>query len=93
MIKIGLREANVYFTKYIKMVRQGKEIILTERGTPIAIIRPILPEKASPEERIMEMEKQGKLKRSEKRTFSFRRLIQAPGKSVSEAVLEERDER
>jgi prevent-host-death family protein len=93
MIKIGLREANIHFTKYIKMVRQGKEVIVTDRGTPIASIRPVLQEKASPEERILEMEKQGILKRPVKKAFFFHKLIHVPGKSISGAVMEERDER
>lgn len=93
MIKVGLREANIHFSKYIQMVKQGKEIIVTDRGTPIAAIRPILQGKASPEERIAEMEKQGLLKRPARKAFAFRKLIRVPGKPISQALMEERDER
>jgi prevent-host-death family protein len=41
METVGLREANVHFTSYIKKVRAGAEIVLTDRGTPVAIIKPI----------------------------------------------------
>lgn len=40
-MKLGLREANQQFSKAIKAVRAGKEVILTERGRPIAVIKPI----------------------------------------------------
>ena len=40
-MKLGLREANQHFSKAIKAVRAGKEVILTERGQPIAVIKPI----------------------------------------------------
>ena len=39
--KVSLREANMHFHKYIKMVRQGQEIVVTERGTPIAVLKPL----------------------------------------------------
>ncbi len=93
MIKVGLRDANIHFSKYIKMVKQGKEIIVTDRGTPIAAIRPIVQGQASPEERILALEKQGILKRPIRKAFTFHKLVDIPGKPVSKAVLEERDER
>jgi prevent-host-death family protein len=40
-MKLGLREANQHFSKAIKAVRAGKEVVLTERGQPIAVITPI----------------------------------------------------
>ena len=40
-MKLGLREANQQFSKAIRAVRAGKEVVLTERGRPIAIIKPI----------------------------------------------------
>ncbi len=40
-MRIGLREANQKFSKAIRAVREGEEVILTERGKPIAVIRPI----------------------------------------------------
>ena len=45
-MKLGLREANQHFSKAIKAVRAGKEVILTERGRPIAVITPIRDEQA-----------------------------------------------
>ena len=45
-MKLGLREANQHFSKAIKAVRAGQEVILTERGHPIAVIRPIRSEQA-----------------------------------------------
>ena len=45
-MKLGLREANQRFSKAIKAVRAGKEVVLTERGHPIAVIKPIKAESA-----------------------------------------------
>ena len=46
-MRLGLREANQNFSKAIKAVREGKEVILTERGKPIAVIKPLKPAKGS----------------------------------------------
>ena len=40
-MKLGLREANQHFSKAIKAVRAGEEVVLTERGRPIAVIKRI----------------------------------------------------
>jgi prevent-host-death family protein len=40
-MRLGLREANQRFSKAIRAVRAGKEVVLTERGHPIAVIKPI----------------------------------------------------
>jgi len=43
-MRLGLREANQRFSKAIRAVRAGKEVVLTERGHPIAVIKPIASE-------------------------------------------------
>ena len=40
-MRLGLREANRHFSKAIKAVRAGKDVVLTERGRPIAVIKPL----------------------------------------------------
>lgn len=40
-MRLGLREANQQFSKAIKAVRAGKDVVLTDRGRPIAVITPI----------------------------------------------------
>lgn len=40
-MKMGLREANQNFSKAVRAIKEGKTIVLTERGTPIATIQPI----------------------------------------------------
>ena len=45
-MRMGLREANQSFSKAIKAVKAGKDVILTERGKPIAVIKPLEQEKS-----------------------------------------------
>ena len=40
-MQIGLREANQQFSKLVKVVKEGREVLLTERGRPLAVLRSI----------------------------------------------------
>ena len=40
-MQIGLREANQQFSRLMKTVREGKEVLLTGRGRPLAVVKPI----------------------------------------------------
>jgi prevent-host-death family protein len=45
-MRLGLRDANQHFSRAIRAVRAGHEVVLTERGRPIAVIKPIQDEDA-----------------------------------------------
>jgi prevent-host-death family protein len=94
-MRMGLREANQQFSKAIKAVKQGKEVILTERGKPIAVIRP-LEAKEDQEAVIRRLEAEGILRPAAKRgpmpTPSWK-PIRIKGKPMSQTISEERDER
>ena len=40
-MRLGLREANQQFARVIRAVRAGHEVVLTDRGHPLAVIRRI----------------------------------------------------
>lgn len=42
-MRMGLREANQHFSKAVKAVKTGHEVVLTDRGKPIAVIKPLEP--------------------------------------------------
>ena len=91
-MKLGLREANQHFSKAIKAVRAGKDVILTERGQPIAVIKPI--EGAQDQDRALERmaaeglitlpSRKGRLPRFEP--------IRVKGKPLSQTIIEGRDD-
>ncbi len=92
-MQMGLREANQRFSKAIKAVKAGEEVVLTERGKPIAVIKP-LPEVSDVEARLRQLEAAGiirpVLKPGPMPPFRPRRLR---GKPISVTLREERDER
>lgn len=56
---IGLREAKANLSRLIKEVKEGAEIILTERGKPVAKLTPVGKDTLSLEQRIAHLEHSG----------------------------------
>ena len=59
--KVGIREAKVQLSKLIKLVKNGQEIILTDRGAPVGKIVPMEKNALPLSERIRRLEEQGML--------------------------------
>ena len=94
-MRLGLREANQRFSKAIKAVRAGKEVILTERGQPIAVIKPIRTKDAL-EIAIQAMVDEGFLKPASRKgpTPTPRwRPVKVKGTPLSQTVIDEREDR
>ena len=94
-MRMGLREANQSFSKAIKAVKAGKEVILTERGKPIAVIKP-LEQKDKLEAMMQRLEAEGILRsgpKSGKPMPVWRSPAHIKGEPISETIREERDER
>ena len=56
---VGIREAKINLSKLLKLVRKGREVVLTDRGEPIGKIVPIEAEKLPLEARVRRLESQG----------------------------------
>ena len=39
--RVGIREAKVHLSRYLRMVRKGAEIVITDRGKPVGKIVPM----------------------------------------------------
>jgi len=92
-MRLGLREANQQFSKAVKAVKEGKEVILTERGKPIAVIKPLSQAKTV-EATIRRLEAEGILRPALKRGPMpvWRSPVRIKGKPLSETIREERAE-
>jgi prevent-host-death family protein len=91
-MRMGLREANQQFSKAIKAVKAGKEVVLTERGKPIAVIKP-LEQEDKEEAMIRRLEAEGILRPARKRgPMPNWKPVRIKGKPMSETIREERDE-
>jgi len=91
-MEMGLREANQNFSKAIKAVKAGQEVVLTERGKPIATIKPLKPNQNG-DATVRRLEEAGLLRRAQKQSpipaWTPRPLKGVP---LSQTLREERDQ-
>ena len=94
-MKIGLREANQRFSKAIKAVRAGKEVVLTDRGRPIAVIKPI--READTQEAVLQaMADEGLITlptRKGPMPAPRWKPVKIKGKPLSQTILDDREDR
>lgn len=94
-MRMGLRAANQYFSKAIRAVKAGREVVLTERGVPIAVIKPLRPV-TGPEEAIARLVAEGRLLPPAKPGPLPRRRgkpLRLKGPLLSQTLREDRDAR
>jgi prevent-host-death family protein len=71
----GIREARQNLSSLLDDVRKGREVLITERGRPVARLVPVKPRKSFPN------------------LAAARRKTHPVKPSLSQAVLEDRDDR
>lgn len=93
---LGLREANQQFSRLMRAVRGGREVVLTERGRPIAVIKPVGQDDEEEESRRLEaLAAEGLIVLARKRTpMPVPRWQPEPwgGVSVTASIDQDRDE-
>lgn len=92
MKTVGSREFKNRMGRYMKAVRQGQSLLLTERGKPVAKVVPPDPEPSvelTLTDILKKLEAEGKI-RLAKRPLSKFRSIPSRGKSASQMILEDR---
>ena len=94
-MRMGLREANQHFSRAVKAVKAGREVVLTERGRPIAVIKP-LQAIGSADAAIERLAGEGRLKLASVPGPVRRRgwrPIRTKGPPLSQTLREDRDAR
>ena len=94
-MRLGLREANQRFSKAIKAVRAGTEVVLTERGRPIAVIRRI-EEADSQQVALRAMTDQGLITPASRKgpMPPLRwRPVKIKGRRLSRTIIDDREDR
>ena len=91
-MRMGLREANQKFSKAIREVKAGRQVVLTERGTPIAVIQPLRPPHS--EETLLQRLRESGVVRAARvaRPMVAWKPVKLPGRSIVESLRAERDE-
>jgi len=89
---VGARELKVRLGKYLRRVRAGRTLIVTDRGQPVAELRPI-DAATSAEAVLAKLEAAGAVVRPASRTFAAFQPVTSRGRSAADAVIEDRDDR
>jgi len=80
-------------SEYLRQVKDGGEVVITERGIPVARLVPLAPDekRATREERLV---RSGALRppTAPRRQLGAPKLQRGAGRAVLEALLAERDE-
>jgi prevent-host-death family protein len=84
-----MREFKAQLARYVRQVKAGGIVTITERGKPIAQIAPV---KRSPEERVQAMIHSGRASWSGRRLKPFKAHVRPRGQhTIADLVLENRE--
>lgn len=88
METIGIRKLKENLSQYIKRVKSGERIVVTDRKREIAVILPL--GEVEHEKQLYKLIQNGKASWVGRKPQGLRERIPSRGKSVSAAVLEDR---
>ena len=92
MKSVGLREINQAFSRYMKIVKTGEEVLITERGHPIAVIKPLAAE-TDIDVKIRLLEAEGLLSPSQKKGQPKNHPpVSLSGQCLAQTISDIRDE-
>lgn len=64
---VGIRDAKMNLSKLLKLVQDGNEVLLTDRGRPVGKIVPVPPRSLALAERLKGLEERGLIERGHKK--------------------------
>jgi len=90
---VGVRELKTRLGRYLREVRQGRTIVVTDRGEPVAELRPIALGKSGQGTDIDRLVALGHLTKTSNAPLTPFRPIKQQGRPLSDAVVEDREDR
>jgi prevent-host-death family protein len=90
---VGARELKTRLGTYLRLVRRGATLVVTERGEPVAELRPIPAAESDVEKRLEELAALGILSREKSGPLPPFPAIPSRGGPLSEAIREDREDR
>lgn len=90
---VGSRELKNRLGAYLKRVKKGETLQVTERGEPIAEIRPLQPVDDSFEARLERAAAEGLITLPKRKGFRPFKPIKSSGPSLSQTIIADREDR
>jgi len=88
MISVGIKDLKNRLSHYLREVKKGEKILITERDQVIATILPV--ERGEEDSRLLSLVKEGYATWKGGKPTGSRHPVKIKGKAVSEIVLEDR---
>jgi prevent-host-death family protein len=89
---VGTRELKTRLGGYLRRVREGRTLVITDRGRPIAEVRPL--SRAGTEEAALDrLRAAGAVTRLDSRPLADFRPARSSGRPLAQAVVEDREDR
>lgn len=93
-ITIGSRELKTRLGTYLRQVREGATVLVTDRGRPVAELRPVPPAVTDDEARLAELAAAGLVTPRVRKTWTAQKNpVRIPGPPISQTVIEDREDR
>jgi prevent-host-death family protein len=89
---VGSRELKVRLGAYLRRVRQGQTLIVTDRGEPVAELRPLASENTR-DAILAKLEASGAVTRPTRKRLSSFRPIEGGAESAAAAIIADREDR
>jgi antitoxin (DNA-binding transcriptional repressor) of toxin-antitoxin stability system len=90
---VGARELKTRLGTYLRWVREGRRILVTDRGIPVAELRGLGGGEGTLEGRLRRLEAEGLVTRPTRQGLARMRGVRSNGASVARAVIEDREDR
>ena len=88
METVGIRELKRHLSKYLRSVKAGKKVVITDRKKEIAVIVPF--RRVEGQVKILQLVRESVADWSGEKPRGMAARIKSKGKSISEAVVEDR---
>ena len=89
---VGARELKTRLGGYLQQVRQGRTLVITDRGEPVAELKPLHTAEGE-DAKLEQLKALGAVTRLENRRLAPFRPVRGTGPSVSDAIIEDRNDR
>ncbi len=88
MIAVGVKDLKNKLSYYLRMIKKGEKIVITEREKVIATIVPV--ERVDEDSKLLSLVKEGFATWKGGKPVGSKQSIKITGKTVSEIVIEDR---
>lgn len=89
---VSVRELKSRLSHFLRLTKSGESLVITDRGTPIGRIVPIVPTGKRLDERLAAMQQAGQMHWSGRKLSATKPVAKVRGKrSVAELLVEDRE--